>query len=86
MLQVWDFSSHLTALQSDAEAHHGGSTVFNQAPLFKFTGHRDEGFAIDWSPLVPGRLVTGPNVGYPFIHRHIRLQYSFLFLFLILFF
>ncbi|KAL8039029.1 hypothetical protein ABFX02_10G008500 [Erythranthe guttata] len=59
-VQVWDFSSHLNALvQSDAEAVHGGSTVFNQAPLIKFSGHKDEGYAMDWSPLVPGRLVTG---------------------------
>nr|GEX46531.1 hypothetical protein [Tanacetum cinerariifolium] len=27
--------------------------------LVKFTGHKDEGYAIDWSPLVPGRLVSG---------------------------
>lgn len=33
--------------------------VFNQAPLVKFAGHKDEGYAIDWSPVVPGRLVTG---------------------------
>ncbi|KAK6164792.1 hypothetical protein DH2020_001656 [Rehmannia glutinosa] len=59
-VQVWDFSSHLKALvESEAEAIHGGSTVFNQAPLVKFTGHKDEGYAIDWSPLVAGRLVSG---------------------------
>ncbi|KAI3472845.1 hypothetical protein Pfo_029974 [Paulownia fortunei] len=59
-VQVWDFSAHLNALvESDAEAIHGGSTVFNQAPLVKFTGHKDEGYAIDWSPLVAGRLVSG---------------------------
>ncbi|KAK6118234.1 hypothetical protein DH2020_048020 [Rehmannia glutinosa] len=59
-VQVWDFSSHLKALvESEAEAVHGGSTVFNQAPLVKFTGHKDEGYAIDWSPLVAGRLVSG---------------------------
>lgn len=59
-LQVWDFSSHLNALiESDAAAIHGGSTVFNQAPLVKFTGHKDEGYALDWSPFVAGRLVSG---------------------------
>ncbi|KAL0347529.1 UNVERIFIED_CONTAM: Glutamate-rich WD repeat-containing protein 1 [Sesamum calycinum] len=59
-VQVWDFSSHLNALvESDREAIHGGSTVFNQAPLVKFSGHKDEGYAIDWSPLVAGRLVSG---------------------------
>ncbi|XP_052185853.1 protein HEAT STRESS TOLERANT DWD 1-like [Diospyros lotus] len=59
-VQVWDFSSHLNALaESETEASRGSSTVFNQAPLVKFGGHKDEGYAIDWSPLVPGRLVSG---------------------------
>lgn len=59
-LQVWDFSSHLSALsESDTEASHGGSALSNQPPLVKFGGHKDEGYAIDWSPLVAGRLVSG---------------------------
>ncbi|XP_064359647.1 glutamate-rich WD repeat-containing protein 1 [Dromaius novaehollandiae] len=29
------------------------------APLFAFAGHLAEGFAIDWSPTVPGRLLSG---------------------------
>ncbi|XP_072463527.1 glutamate-rich WD repeat-containing protein 1 [Notamacropus eugenii] len=28
-------------------------------PLFAFAGHMAEGFALDWSPRVPGRLLTG---------------------------
>ncbi|KAH6777929.1 Transducin family protein / WD-40 repeat family protein [Perilla frutescens var. frutescens] len=60
LVQVWDFSSHLNALgESDTTTNNGGSTVFNQAPLVKFAGHKDEGFAIDWNPLAPGRLVSG---------------------------
>ncbi|KAL8517155.1 hypothetical protein ACS0TY_015390 [Phlomoides rotata] len=59
-IQVWDFSSHINALaESNASTAHGAPTMFNQAPLVKFTGHKDEGYAIDWSPLVPGRLVSG---------------------------
>lgn len=58
-LQIWDFSSHLNALaESETDNSHGGSTVANQAPIIKF-GHKDEGYALDWSPLVPGRLVSG---------------------------
>ncbi|CAL5371195.1 unnamed protein product [Camellia sinensis] len=56
-VQVWDFSSHLNALaESETDASRGPS---NETPLFKFGGHKDEGYAIDWSPLVSGRLVTG---------------------------
>ncbi|XP_019249146.1 PREDICTED: glutamate-rich WD repeat-containing protein 1 isoform X1 [Nicotiana attenuata] len=59
-VQVWDFSSHLNALaESESDLSHGASAVSNQSPLVKFGGHKDEGYAIDWSPLVPGRLVSG---------------------------
>ncbi|KAL5572488.1 hypothetical protein UlMin_022085 [Ulmus minor] len=58
-VQIWDMSSHLNALaESESEVSQGGSSVFNQSPLIKFA-HKDEGYAIDWSPLVPGRLVSG---------------------------
>ncbi|KAG5245157.1 transducin family protein [Salix suchowensis] len=59
-------NSHICASWSDAgyvqsenEVPRGASSVFNQAPLFNFKGHKDEGYAIDWSPRVAGRLVTG---------------------------
>jgi ribosome assembly protein RRB1 len=58
--QVWDMAAHVRALsgpsigaQADTDKH--------KAPLYIFTGHKDEGFAIDWSPITPGRLVTGKN-------------------------
>lgn len=58
-VQIWDFSSHLNALaESENDSRNGDSTALNQAPLHKF-GHKDEGYAIDWSPLVPGRLISG---------------------------
>ncbi|XP_071909540.1 protein HEAT STRESS TOLERANT DWD 1-like [Coffea arabica] len=58
-VQIWDFSSHLSALaESETDTSRGGSGVINQSPVIKF-GHKDEGYAIDWSPLVPGRLVSG---------------------------
>ncbi|PON50454.1 WD repeat containing protein [Parasponia andersonii] len=63
-MQIWDVSSHLNALaESESDLNQGAASVFNQAPLFKF-GHKDEGFAIDWSPLVPGRLLTGDCKNY----------------------
>lgn len=59
-MQVWDFSSHLNALaESESNVTRAASVVSNQAPLVKFGGHKDEGYALDWSPLVPGRLVSG---------------------------
>ncbi|XP_045821315.1 protein HEAT STRESS TOLERANT DWD 1 isoform X2 [Trifolium pratense] len=56
-VQIWDMSAHLTALaETEIEGVQGVDAV--QVPLQKFK-HRDEGYAIDWSPLVPGRLVSG---------------------------
>lgn len=59
-VQIWDLSSHLNALaELETEGSQGASAVFNQAPLVNFSGHKDEGYGMDWSPVVPGRLVTG---------------------------
>jgi ribosome assembly protein RRB1 len=32
-------------------------------PAYSFRGHREEGFAIDWSPIVAGQLATGDCAG-----------------------
>ncbi|KAL4382124.1 hypothetical protein AHAS_Ahas04G0202100 [Arachis hypogaea] len=57
---VRDLSSHLNTLaESETEGVQGAAAVFNQAPLYKHK-HKYEGYAIDWSLLVPGarRLVS----------------------------
>ncbi|KAG6467352.1 hypothetical protein ZIOFF_074825 [Zingiber officinale] len=58
--QVWDISSHLNDLaESVSSSTVGGDNIHRLSPLVKFGGHKDEGYAIDWSPTVPGRLVSG---------------------------
>ncbi|KVI12186.1 Histone-binding protein RBBP4 [Cynara cardunculus var. scolymus] len=48
-VQIWDFGSHLNALaETEATVSKDTNTVSKQAPLVKFTGHKDEGYAIDW--------------------------------------
>ncbi|KAL4381795.1 hypothetical protein AHAS_Ahas04G0169200 [Arachis hypogaea] len=59
-VEVRDLSSHLNTLaESETEGVQGAAAVFNQAPLYKHK-HKYEGYAIDWSLLVPGarRLVS----------------------------
>ncbi|XP_047331083.1 protein HEAT STRESS TOLERANT DWD 1-like [Impatiens glandulifera] len=60
-VEIWYFVNHLKALAESEEDISGGALPASstQAPLVNFGGHKEEGYAIDWSPLVPGRLVSG---------------------------
>eukprot|EP00128_Syssomonas_multiformis_P011241 Colp12_sorted_trinity150504_noHs@13926 len=53
-VHVYDMTQHLAALDVD---QHGALSP--DKPVFTFSGHSTEGFALDWSRVVPGRLVTG---------------------------
>ncbi|GJY74990.1 hypothetical protein Tco_0479421 [Tanacetum coccineum] len=44
VFQIWDFSTHLKALEeSETNISKDATTVSNQTSLVKFTGHKDEG-------------------------------------------
>lgn len=59
-MQVWDFSSFIASLEDPGTVtHKDNDIIHNHAPLKVFSGHKDEGYAIDWSPNVTGRLVSG---------------------------
>ncbi|GER27678.1 transducin family protein / WD-40 repeat family protein, partial [Striga asiatica] len=57
---MWGLSSQLKSLvESEAEAIRLGPTDSNQAPIVRFSGQKDEGYAMDWSPLIAGRFASG---------------------------
>ncbi|KAG9147471.1 hypothetical protein Leryth_007289 [Lithospermum erythrorhizon] len=68
-VQVWDLSSHLNALAESTDTVctvcNDAIAASNQDPLVKFK-HQDEGYALDWSSIEPGRLVSGDSKN--FIH------------------
>ncbi|KAG0528592.1 hypothetical protein BDA96_05G024600 [Sorghum bicolor] len=56
-VQVWDLSSILNSLaESATPAPKEDDVIHRQTPVKVFSGHKAEGYAIDWSPLVTGSL------------------------------
>eukprot|EP00252_Welwitschia_mirabilis_P014025 TRINITY_DN31048_c0_g1_i1.p1 TRINITY_DN31048_c0_g1~~TRINITY_DN31048_c0_g1_i1.p1 ORF type:complete len:468 (+),score=104.14 TRINITY_DN31048_c0_g1_i1:81-1484(+) len=67
-VQVWDFNSSLNSLMSsDPRVSTGASSVLHHPPLKVFNGHKVEGFAIDWSPVTPRRLLSGDCAGHIYL-------------------
>ncbi|KAK1261410.1 hypothetical protein QJS04_geneDACA001082 [Acorus gramineus] len=59
-VQVWDFSAYLNKLaESETDVSMGATSIEHHSPIIKYDGHNEEGYAIDWSPNKPGRLVSG---------------------------
>lgn len=56
VVAIWDAQAHITALDNPA-----ARAPFNLAPLTSLTAHTAEGFALDWSATVAGRLLSGDN-------------------------
>lgn len=59
-VQVWDLRSQIQAIEEEVpeDAAKPKGTV-HMAPAHVFSGHKEEGFALDWSPVVEGRLLSG---------------------------
>lgn len=53
-VHIWDLSDPLQALESPA-AMAKYMRQNNSKPLYTFNGHVAEGYALDWSPTVPGK-------------------------------
>ncbi|KAL7886478.1 hypothetical protein AOLI_G00041990 [Acnodon oligacanthus] len=58
-VEIFDLRLQLEAVHSSTAMAAFIKQNKEATPLFSFSGHMTEGFAIDWSPKVPGRLVSG---------------------------
>ncbi|XP_061918495.1 glutamate-rich WD repeat-containing protein 1 [Entelurus aequoreus] len=58
-VEIFDLRPQLEAVHSSAAMKTFMQQQKEATALFSFSGHMTEGYAIDWSPLVPGRLVSG---------------------------
>lgn len=49
VVHIWDLSRMLGAVNDNSQQQ-----VMEEVPIFSFKGHRTEGFAVDWAPIMPG--------------------------------
>lgn len=55
-MEIFDLRLQLEAVHSSSAMSDFIKQEKEATPLFSFAGHMSEGFAIDWSPKVPGEL------------------------------
>ncbi|CAH1179552.1 unnamed protein product [Phaedon cochleariae] len=60
-VNIWDLSLQLRTVEDDQllSKYNKENKANSITPLFTFSGHQKEGFALDWSPAMPGVLATG---------------------------
>lgn len=58
-VNVWNVDAALQSVENQEAASKFSREEGRMSPLFSFTGHQSEGFALDWSPTVEGNLASG---------------------------
>jgi len=65
-VQVWDLAAQVEQLMGEAAETartNAAKPPVKQPPKQNFAGHADEGYALDWSPITHGRLLSGDCKG-----------------------
>ena len=63
-VMIWDLSAQATKVMTSTKDAKGKVDPPQRVtPTQVFTGHKDEGYAIDWSPVCEGRLASGDCAG-----------------------
>ncbi|CAG9863015.1 unnamed protein product [Phyllotreta striolata] len=59
-VNLWNLTTQLQAVDNDAKLVKYNKEQSNTVkPIYTFTGHQKEGFALDWCPTASGTLATG---------------------------
>lgn len=58
-VHIWDITKHALLLDTPTAASAKMLKGHKENPLFTFSGHQSEGYALDWSKTIKGRLATG---------------------------
>ncbi|XP_078609981.1 glutamate-rich WD repeat-containing protein 1-like [Branchiostoma floridae x Branchiostoma japonicum] len=58
-VHIWDLSKPLRAVEEPSAIAAFEKKKDKMQPVYSFPGHQTEGFAVDWSTTVNGRLATG---------------------------
>ncbi|XP_055383252.1 glutamate-rich WD repeat-containing protein 1 [Condylostylus longicornis] len=60
-VNIWNLNEQLVAIEDEAilKKYEKNQATEPSKPVFTFSGHQQEGFAVDWSPVVEGFLATG---------------------------
>ena len=69
-VHIWDLTRPLEAVDDSNVMATYTRTEESPLPVFSFAGHQTEGYAMDWSPTVPGEPVEMLN---PFLSSLIPL-------------
>ena len=65
-VHVWDVQTQIEQLATataEAAKEAAGKAAVKTPPKQSFSGHKDEGYAVDWSPVTSGRLLSGDCAG-----------------------